>query len=631
MRINRMRVSGNLGFDYIFGDTNILLGTNESGKTTFVNLMLYGLGAKIGTFINEISTFDLCEYVYLDITTKSKNSYQIVRKLPDVDSVTIIPYNEKMELQHEDIKILNLNEYSDFLLDEELYTKVSIPYSATQSATLTYRFLLRTALVDQFTSPTKILASVQGDKNDFMNNQELLNTAIIEQILNSLNQDLHRLRLEYKKKEKERNELNGKIKFYKDFRDELKINEQFNFKKIEKLDKELEKIRGEKAKLNSFKYEQLQNIEKCNDKESFQLISNLRTKIQQLKSQKIQISFEIEDLKKMIPKFENELENIKRQLISQKVLLSIPVTICPVCFSKLSDVAENGLCKHCKDSNQQEVLDGIASYKRTIEETIKEINILLNAKNTTKQNISVELSQTEKELFKIESEHFKNLKESTETINNIINEIQTRIQSLVEMEYQLNEIRAVMIQQNLLKNRKDDLTRTLEEIKSEIEDCEKKSGQDAMKFIMFENTYKQIFENIYGVEHKVVIQKENYMPIIDDTPLSQNSNHSASIKVVARLAYILTLYVLNHYLEKTKINNMKYVIFDSPREKDLDIDKYKRFLEIIKSQNEGQVFLTGSYKDIDTFNEVFPENEGFYIDCLTDDSKLLKNIVKNEQ
>lgn len=114
------------------------------------------------------------------------------------------------------------------------------------------------------------------------------------------------------------------------------------------------------------------------------------------------------------------------------------------------------------------------------------------------------------------------------------------------------------------------------------------------------------------------------MPMIDGSILSPSSNHSASIKVVARLAYILALYLLNEHLSNTKINNMQYIIFDSPREKDLDIDKYKRFLEILRDQHQGQVFLTGSYRDIDTFNEVFSEQTACFIDNLSDESKLLK-------
>ena len=619
-----MTVSGELGFDYKFEDTNILLGTNESGKTTFVNLLLYGLGVKIGMFVDEISKQQKCEYVHLSITTKNNNSFKITRKLPDVDYVTVLPLSSNGNYINEDVKILNLSEYSDFLLDEEQYKKVSITYSATKSATLTYRFLIRAVLVDQFTPPTKILANIQGDRNDFMNNQELLNTAIIEQLLNTLNQELQKLKLEYKTVEKERNFINEQISVYKNLNIELTANTKYSFKKIEKLDEELQRVIKEKDELDNFKYEQLKNIEKSNDDNATKTISDLRKYCQKIKNDIVFISFECDDLKQTLLLLNEELNKIKAQFAAQKVLMEIPVTICPVCFSEIEHVEENGLCPHCKDANAQEVLEGIASYKRTIEDAIKEVTILSKEKSQQKRSLELELFNKRKELSVIENEYFNKIQKSTETFNGIIEELQVKIEDIVKSEYQLNELRKVMVQLNVLKSKKDKYNRNLEEIREEIAENEKKSGNDSIKFMTFENTYKEIFEKIYGVNHDIVIQQENYMPIIDGTVLSQNSNHSASIKVVARLAYILTLYLLNNYLTDTKINNMQYIIFDSPREKDLDIDKYKRFLEILRDQHQGQVFLTGSYRDIDTFNEVFTKKRACFIDNLSDESKLLK-------
>ena len=574
-------------------------------------------------------TLHMCEYVHLYITTKTNNSFKITRKLPDVDYVTVIPISPDGKFMDEDVKILNLSEYSDFLLEEEHYSKVSITYSATKSATLTYRFLIRTVLVDQFTPPTKILANVQGDKNEFMSNQEMLNTAIIEQILNTLNQELQKLKLEYKTVEKERSVVNDQISIYKNLQSELTENTKYNFKKIEKLDEELQRVLQEKKELDSFKYEQLKNIEKSNDQNSIELISKLRKDCKKIKNEIASTSFECDDLKQMLPLLDEELDKIKKQLAAQKVLMSIPVTICPVCFSKVEHVEENGLCPHCKDVKAQEVLDGIALYKRTIEDTIKEVMILSKEKSEQKRLLELELSHKKNELSDIENEYFNKVQKSTETFNSIIEELQVKIQDIVKSEYQLNEIRKVMVQLNILKSKKDECSRNLEEIREEITENEKKSGKDSLKLIVFENTYKEIFEKIYGVTHDIIIQPENYMPMIDGTVLSQSSNHSASIKVVARLAYILTLYLLNNYLSDTKINNMQYIIFDSPREKDLDIDKYKRFLEILRDQHQGQVFLTGSYRDIDTFNEVFPEQTACFIDNLSDESKLLKKCHTN--
>lgn len=109
MWINSIQVTGNYGFSYNFSNINILLGENGSGKSTFVKLILYALGVKVNSFIDEISKFEFCDYVHMDFTTKSNNRFLVVRKLPDLDQVTLMPYNSEGELQQENVNILNLH------------------------------------------------------------------------------------------------------------------------------------------------------------------------------------------------------------------------------------------------------------------------------------------------------------------------------------------------------------------------------------------------------------------------------------------------------------------------------------------------------------------------------------------
>ena len=68
--------------------------------------------------------------------------------------------------------------------------------------------------------------------------------------------------------------------------------------------------------------------------------------------------------------------------------------------------------------------------------------------------------------------------------------------------------------------------------------------------------------------------------------------------------------------------NIGFVIFDSPKDKDLDKDKYERFLKCLASANCGQIFLTGSDKDEESYINTFKEE--FFLPKLSDDDKLLK-------
>lgn len=620
MWINRIKVTGDYGFDYTFSEINILLGENGTGKSTFVNLLLYALGVKINGFIDEISKYKFCDYVYLEIKTKLNHKFLITRKLPYVDNVTIIPYDEDERLVEDNIRILNLTEYSDFLLEEELYKKEVIQYG-DKTATLTYRFLLRTALVDQTTPHQRVLANIAGDKNDFLNNQALLKNAIIEKILNTLNQDLQKLRLDLKQTEKEHSEVKEKISFYQEVRDEFNLGHESSYRKVEKIDDELKKIEEERQGLLNFKYEQLNKLEKVNDKEYENRITTLRKEINSNKLELANLSFEKNDLENMTRSFEKELSEIKKRLASRKVLRNIPVTICPVCFSKLDDVSETGLCPHCKEVKPQEVIDSIAKYKRQIEETLFEVNGLINENLEKSKKIKANISSIEKELSTVENSYIDRIGNVKSSINTIIAEIEKRLVSITDRNYKLQESKRTLIKLNKLKGQSDILMIKIKSLREEIKEEEKKSSDELMIIIKFEETFKNMFNKIYGSEHEISISREDYMPVIDGTELT-NSGHSESIKVVAHLSYITSLFVLNNYLDKTKINNIGFVVFDSPRDKDLDIDKYERFLKTLSEQNEGQVFLTGSNREHDLYNKHF--NERMFIDNLTTDSKLLK-------
>lgn len=69
------------------------------------------------------------------------------------------------------------------MLDEELYSKDVISYSKNKTATLAYRFLLRTTIVDQSTPHSQILANLSGNNNDYISSQGLIIKATIEKSL----------------------------------------------------------------------------------------------------------------------------------------------------------------------------------------------------------------------------------------------------------------------------------------------------------------------------------------------------------------------------------------------------------------------------------------------------------------
>ena len=108
-----------------------------------------------------------------------------------------------------------------------------------------------------------------------------------------------------------------------------------------------------------------------------------------------------------------------------------------------------------------------------------------------------------------------------------------------------------------------------------------------------------------------------------------NRISSESMKLVARLSYVLSLYKLQSYLKNDIVNSVGLVMFDSPKDKDLDNDKYRKFLKIIANNSEGQVFLTGSVMEREIYEEAF-DKECFF-NFLTEDDRLLKNTPRTDK
>lgn len=620
MRLNSIRVNGEYGLRYDFQEENVLLGANTTGKTTFIKLILYALGVDIQDFIEEIAEFKYCESVSLQYTTKRGQGFCAIRKLPYADIVMVVPYDlESGDMNDEEVQVFNLEEYSNFLLNEEGYPGGIISYGNGNKASLRYKFLLRTAIVDQSTEHKKILANL-GASNDYIANQTLINKAIIEKILSQNNEEAQLLRLELNAKTKERNELLNKQKFYKEIISEYKEADEKWPLKIEKIQKEIEKIDEERDELSTEKYKVLLKLEQQGDKVAEKAIIELRTELNLLKEKQAKCKLELVDVEGILKKLSNELLEIKKNIAAKKVIQNIPVTICPVCFSKIDGDMENGLCDNCKEHDSEQILQSLAMYKKMIEESLVETESLKKANNEMLAEIKISISEKEKKLVALEKKYYEKLTGVKQPMETLIREIKSRLELLTERYYKLVGLKKNIIELNKIKSALEKLGNEIKQIREDLEVASKKNEDDLIILIKWKEVFKEIFTEISGTNDKVDISEEDYMPLVNGNPMNKVS--SESMKVVVRLSYILSLFKLQNYLDGKKINNIGFVIFDSPKDKDLDKDKYERFLKCLASASCGQVFLTGSDKDEESYINTFKKE--VFLPKLSDDDKLLK-------
>lgn len=249
MLIKRLNVKGKLGIDLEFSDRNIVLGENKTGKSTLFKLIVYALGTYVDNFIEEISKHKMCQQVELDIQSKSGMEYKIIRRLPYSDSVIVFKLDKRGQIVEDSMNAYSLDEFSDFLLNEEGYKSQSITYGKDKKATMRYYFLLRAAVVDQDTPSFKILADLGGKSKDYINNQDLIKKAIIEAILDKENEHIQKIRLQLQSLQEDRKMLSARITFINELINEKAIKGEINDFSVVHINEVLRRLEAEKETL----------------------------------------------------------------------------------------------------------------------------------------------------------------------------------------------------------------------------------------------------------------------------------------------------------------------------------------------------------------------------------------------
>ena len=617
MKIFDLNVNGELTLNCDFNDKNILLGENNTGKSTFVKLLLYALGVNINNFIEEIAKEGKCNAVSIAIQTKSNNQYIITRKLPYADIVNVFPIDESGTVITEEVLVFNLEEYSDFLLEEELYPKEIISYGQGKTASLRYYFLLRGAVVDQTTPHARILSNLSGEKNDYIASQPLINSAIIEKILSRNTVEIQRLRLSLKEKEKERSQISARITFLSEIVSEkLQDNPDFP-KSADKIRTAIEEINAENNRLSTEKYDVLTQLEHSADKQIEAEILRLKKILNAEKETHTNITLNISDTLETQKKLKEELEAIKKRLTAQRVIFSIPVTICPIC---MSEIHEETLCEHCKDIDMQKIIDNLSGYKKMIDDSLKESDLLLKEYRKELSECVKKINGISEELNSLKQTYLSKLESLRAPLEEIIGELKERIKTITKRKLALTDLLSYLQENEKNKDIRKQINEQYRELQEEFEKASRKSSEDIKIVNTWVGYYEAIYNEIFGSSVDEISISEEYMPIINGTEIHRIS--SESVKLVAQLAYVYTLATLNDQLDTPMINHLGFMIFDSPKDKDLDMDKYKRFLSLLSRVENIQIFLTGSILDEAVYKEAI--SNAHYLPTLSEENRLLK-------
>lgn len=613
MRLNRIIVSGDIGCEYEFGDVNVLLGDNNSGKSTLMKLILFSLGAPINSFIDEISEKKLCNNVTLEVTLKNGRSIRIIRKLPTSEAFLVTPVKSEEEIVNDEITVYNAEEFSDFLLESEGYSTEKIAYAKDKMASFRFYFLLRALYVDQDTSAHSILSDLNMGQ-EYFTSQPIIKKSIVEKMLGKDNSELQRIRIAIQELNKENTTLTAEVSFLKEQRQKLENAYNYEWKK---LDAELLKISEEKELLADAEYEQLSKVRTINNSQSSsELILKQKVLKEKIENDQI-LKLEISDLENILKSLNEDVVALNFKIAAKDILEELPILYCPNCLSELSeDTVARGLCENCHKKTTEEKILNNATLKKTLNDSITEAQELLVVKRNMLHQNKAEIDRLEKEIQKERKRLFSESQVERNLIQESINDIKQRLEYLIEKENVLKQYRKSKIDLEMAKERKKAISESLKENRELLLTADNKATTAMLHYDSFKITFSEYLKILFTEIDKCSLD-ENYMPLIDDNKMTMVS--SASLKVAIRITYILALLNSNCGEDGTHVG---FILLDSPKDKDLDDYRFEKFLGIIGKCCKGQILITGSVSDREMYKKELANAKFF--EELTTEKKLLR-------
>jgi len=620
LAVRRVVYSGkNYSFEspYLNDGIIIMEGVNGHGKSTFMNLIYYGLGGRVPAFNksdedsnskhNEIYN-DENNYVELEIEIDKKR-YELTRHIGN-NSIFIVGEDQEVietcvfrNQSDEDTMV-----FSDWILSK-LHIEVFDIVQGTKSFKLNFSDLMRLIYHDQSTEVDKIYK--EADNSNFLSDSLEIRKAIFEVLLGKVYNDYYFALGQYKLKLKEYEKVQAVMDSYDDFLGEVLDYDLANVLHIDSMIKEnqemLEKVKIERD---------IATNEKSNSNEILSLIEQQKNILVQKQAEKdnymqarVSIGQSIDKVLFLIDEAEKELQEIEKiRLVNKKLNLFTPNT-CPYCLREVERKEGKCICGNDISEEQyekffytdQEYLDILKVKKKSIQSLGK----LLDKKNDRMEGALKKIEEISKDINNIK----EYISELTKDITSDYNSAYVR--QLDARERELNAKIVELQQAEELAKKREKIATQLIKLKNEVDGLKNKvdSYLTSAKEDMFlkKNDFSEIYLDLMKQADEHCYSAyigDDYMPNIN-----LRAYRERSAAVPKRLMYFLTLLVESL---KNDVNFPKFLMVDTPNKEGIDKDNLVTNIALLKKAEEYTKDNDMSYQIIlttglDTYPEEFKE------------------------
>lgn len=596
----------------------IMEGVNGHGKSTFMNLIYYGLGGRVQAFNknddndskkhNEIF-YDTNNYVELLIEIDDEK-YELTRYIGD-NLIFVVGEDEEVR---ETCVLRNQSDEHTMVFSDWILGKLNINVfdivQGTRSFKLNFTDLLRLVYHDQETEVDKVYK--EADNSNFLSDSLEIRKAIFEILLGKTYNDYYSTLGQYKLTMKELEKAQAVMDSYDEFLGEVLDYDLANVVHINSMISEnqemIEKVQIER---------EIASREQGNSDEIWQLIGQQKKelilnqhKLEEWESAKNLTTQSIDKILYLIDESEKELSEIEKiRLVNKKLKLFTPNT-CPYCLREVE--CEKGKCI-CGNDIEEEQYE---KFFYTDEEYLD----ILKVKKKSIQSLE-QLLERKSQRLKIIIGHIEKAEQSIEKIRLYIDELtkdiatnynSAYIRQLDERERELNGIILELKQAKDLAKKRETLASQVIQLRNKVEGLKirvdsflnaaredmlnKKKDFDEVYFSLMKRADEHCYSAYIG---------EDYMPHIN---LGAYRERSAAVP--KRLMYFLTMLIESL---KNEANFPQFLMIDTPNKEGIDkenlikniglLAEADKYTEEMKTQY--QIILTTG---IDTYPEEFKKN-----------------------
>ena len=603
LAIRRVKYDGN---KYLYqspaltNGLNVLEGENGTGKSTFANLIYFGLGGKVESFLAEKSER------HTEVTGDSNNFVELLVSIDDKTYTLkrLIGTND-IAILGEDVSIVlpvtrrdsSQTVFSDWLLNTLGIEPVLINYGL-HSGKLNITDFMRLVYHDQAPDPSGIFKAV--DKESYVTDSRVFREAIFEILIGKSFQDYYSALAAHRDAERNRAAVAKTLEQFNEMANELLIDTQEMNTVF--IDKSLREFRDQESKLLDYRREltkappsKIPGVDLVAWQRDLLALQIRLSGFSRTEAALLEESSRLEELKGELVA---EATQLRKMMFANEELSLFSQNTCPYCLKEVERVPHRCICgNEVADGDYEKFFYNSAEYLTILKSRQKNVETIETAAHAVLDELEAvraDKATNELEAIRIEKMIHDAVQDSDTKINlQRFEEAEEMLSSVREEIGKYEQRRELVARGEKLQQQLTAATNTLESNRYKVEQLEAAAQADMhSKRITFSKIYNEMMRNTLKDCQSASIN-ESYMPIINGGQYSE-----ASAAVPRRLLYFATM--LEMSLTDETVKFPRFLLIDTPETSGIDAENLNaalsRVVEVIAKGKvigrECQVILT---------------------------------------